>query len=94
MKPRSRSRAVDYLVDKHETAVKRLADAQAYLTAVELSIADQSLITKWRQEHDKWETDVLDVTNHGNMDAPFEVSNQTCELLRRLIAWSSTEIKP
>ena len=69
---------VDYLVDKHDTAVKRLADAQEYLTSIEQSIADEKLIRTWQLEHDQWEEDVVDVANHPRMNAPFEVSTQTC----------------
>ena len=69
---------MDYLVDKHDTAVKRLADAKGYLTSIEQSIGDQPLIAKWEKEHDKWEADVVDINNHKDMDAPFEVSNEAC----------------
>ena len=71
-------REVDYLDDKHETAVKRLADAQEYLTSIEQSIAEPNLVRAWKLEHDKWEEDVVDVSNHARMNAPFEVSTQTC----------------
>ncbi|KAI1781959.1 hypothetical protein LXA43DRAFT_977822 [Ganoderma leucocontextum] len=52
----------------------RLEDARAYLLSVETSIGDPALVSKWRNEHDKWEADVVDVTNHARMDNPFEIA--------------------
>lgn len=60
--------------------MQRLADAQAYLLSVETSIADPVLISQWRMEHDRWERDVVDVTNHTRMDNPFEISTGACEI--------------
>ncbi|KAI1788225.1 hypothetical protein LXA43DRAFT_895044 [Ganoderma leucocontextum] len=82
---------VDYLLDKHDVAVKRLADAEGYLTSVEESIADKGLIAKWEEEHDEWEAKVVDHKKHGDMDAPFEVSGQTSLTTQMIVAQLSQE---
>ncbi|KAI1787177.1 hypothetical protein LXA43DRAFT_896623 [Ganoderma leucocontextum] len=82
---------VDYLFEKHEVAVKRLADAEEYLKSVEESIADNALIATWRKEHDEWEVNVLNVKKHGSMDAPFEVGRQTSLTTQMIVAQLSQE---
>ncbi|PIL28189.1 hypothetical protein GSI_09726 [Ganoderma sinense ZZ0214-1] len=81
---------VEHLLDKHEVAVQRLTDARAYLGSVETSIADPSLVAKWRNEHDVWERDVVDVTNHARMNNPFEISTGAT-LTTKMIATQLSE---
>lgn len=68
-------------------AVKQLADAEGYLSAVEESMANSALVTQWSHEHDQWESDVVDVQNHGRMHPPFEVSGKTSACLS--IIWAT-----
>ena len=67
--------AVEHLVEKHCIAEKRFADADAYLTSMEKSIDDKNLVATWRKKHDEWETKVVEVKNHVDMDNMFEIAS-------------------
>ncbi|KAI1782668.1 hypothetical protein LXA43DRAFT_1103603 [Ganoderma leucocontextum] len=82
---------VDHLFEKHEIAQKRLADAEEYLTSVEESVADKALVEQWRKEHDEWEANVVDVTNHPKMTSPFEVGTNTSLTTQMIVAQLSQE---
>ncbi|KAI1791116.1 hypothetical protein LXA43DRAFT_872705, partial [Ganoderma leucocontextum] len=77
---------VDHLVEKLDTALVRLADAEAYLLSVEESIDDKGLIATWRKEHDDWEANVIDVTKHKGMRNPFEVATEASLTTHMIIA--------
>ncbi|KAI0706563.1 hypothetical protein C8Q76DRAFT_630169 [Earliella scabrosa] len=58
------------LVDKHEEAVKYLAQAKDYLDQVEMSIPAE-ILEQWKQEEAEWLAKVVDIRNHKTLDNPF-----------------------
>lgn len=77
---------VDHLLEKHQLTVLHLADTQVYLQSVETSIGDPALVFKWWQEHDKWEADVVNITNHCRMKNPFEIATGAGTLLAHVVS--------
>lgn len=68
-------------------AAKRLANTEGYLAAVKESMADSALIAQWLHKHDQWESDIVNVQNHGWMYPPFKVSGKTSACL--CIVWAT-----